>query len=127
MLYQNWMPRMPNTKNTTKHNRITWLSGRRDLSMAPTMTPIPGIRDMVRSGRSTRTVLIALKLSTPGIRLTHDISTTIKSSQFQPLRRYAPGCRANPEATILTIASHVKAIVKMISTPSANSRVSKLP
>jgi hypothetical protein len=49
------------------------------------MTVMPGIRVIVRSGRRTRTVRMALKLLTPGIMDTQLMTTTIQSSQFHPI------------------------------------------
>ncbi len=45
-------------------------------------------------------------------------TTTMKSSQFQPLRRYAPGCKMTPKEMTLRNASKVNIAVNTYSEES---------
>ena len=57
----------------------------------------------------TRKVRNADMLLIPGIYESHPTTTTIKSSQFQPSRRYDPSSIMKPSAITLIIISIVKA------------------
>ena len=59
-------------------------------------------------------------LGMPGMALTRPDSTTMKSSQFQPSRKYAPVSIQNPMATTFMAASMVKRTVNTTSLSSTS-------
>eukprot|EP00967_Tisochrysis_lutea_P054897 scaffold68796_cov32-Tisochrysis_lutea.AAC.5 len=112
-------------RNMEKKRKNHETAGIDEKSVATTMR-IDSIRAMSRSGRSarsTRSTLMKSRNCMAGTRaariVIHETSTTMKSSMFQPDRRYALCLgtleKRKPFAIILTIISMVKSTAKTTS------------
>mmetsp|Transcript_41369 Transcript_41369/g.66305 ORF Transcript_41369/g.66305 Transcript_41369/m.66305 type:complete len:219 (-) Transcript_41369:291-947(-) len=106
------MPKMKKRKNTRINTSNSMGS---DFSRVTTNTRMPSTPVMVRSGRSTRTVLTPEKFSTPGMYLSRPRNTTIKSILFHASLKYEPSSQANPIATTLSTSSKQKHQLKISS------------
>eukprot|EP00982_Pelagococcus_subviridis_P006837 30294-Pelagococcus_subviridis.AAC.102 len=103
---------MKNRKNTSTKTSNNF--GRAP-SNVPTMTRIPFTLVIVRSGRNTLALLIALKLSTKGKYARRPSNTTQKSIRFQLSAKYAPGWPTNPRAIIFKHISNANSAVNKYS------------
>mmetsp|Transcript_3541 Transcript_3541/g.12714 ORF Transcript_3541/g.12714 Transcript_3541/m.12714 type:complete len:215 (+) Transcript_3541:5091-5735(+) len=84
---KSWTPTIPKMKKAKLTSTSTSSSIGSDFKRVTTSTRIPSTPVMVRSGRSTRTVRIAVKLSTNGVNASSPRMTTKKSITFHPSLR----------------------------------------
>mmetsp|Transcript_19633 Transcript_19633/g.63788 ORF Transcript_19633/g.63788 Transcript_19633/m.63788 type:complete len:241 (+) Transcript_19633:960-1682(+) len=108
------IPKMPKIVNKKRLKIMTFPIIGMHCSMVSTSLRIPGMAERVRSGRRTRTILIAEMFPpSTGSKLIQLTTTTRKSKQFHESWRYEVSSRRKPIAQTLMNISHVKMAVKI--------------